>query len=112
MHRMALRFVMHRKALLIFSLIGVYNRRMPISARNKLRITLIGLFLSSTFVFGQDGFISNWLDMVTRTENEQPHWMVPLATTTPTLHQLFRYDIQWLTHNSGVTTFSAMKPHS
>jgi hypothetical protein len=37
MHRMALRFVMHRKALLIFSLIGVYNRRMPISARNKLR---------------------------------------------------------------------------
>jgi len=91
---------------LIFSLIGVYKRRMPISARNKFRIILIGLFLSSTFVFGQDGFISNWLDMVTRTENEQPHWIVPLATTTPTLHQLFRYDIQWQTHSSVVTTDS------
>lgn len=102
------RSFMHTKAFtvfpLIFSLIGVYNRRMPISARYKLRIILIGLFLSSTFVFGQDGFISNWSDMVTRTENEQPHWIVPLATTTPTLHQLFRYDIQWQIHNGGVTT--------
>jgi len=64
----------------------------------------IGLLLSSTLVFGQDGFISNWLEMVTRTENEQPHWMVPLITTTPTLHQLFRSDIQWQTHNNGITT--------
>ncbi|HXW90652.1 MAG TPA: transporter [Terriglobales bacterium] len=63
-----------------------------------------GLLLSSTLTFAQDGFISNWLDMVTQTENEQPHWAVPLATTTPTLHQLFRYDIQWQTHNSGITT--------
>ncbi len=67
-------------------------------------IVSFGLFLSSTLVFGQDGFISNWLDMVTQTENEQPHWIVPLATLSPTLHQLFRYDIQWQTHNSGVTT--------
>jgi hypothetical protein len=64
----------------------------------------LGLLLSSTLAFGQDGFISNWLDMVTQTENEQPHWIVPLATLTPTLHQLVRYDIQWQTHNSGVTT--------
>ncbi|HXZ30786.1 MAG TPA: hypothetical protein VEH30_00780 [Terriglobales bacterium] len=63
-----------------------------------------GLLLSSTLAFGQDGFTSNWLDMVTQTENEQPHWGIPLATTTPTLHQLFRYDIQWQTQNGGVTT--------
>jgi hypothetical protein len=63
-----------------------------------------GLLLSSPLAFGQDGFTSKWLDMVTQTENEQPHWIIPLATTTPTLHQLFRYDIQWQTQNSGVTT--------
>jgi hypothetical protein len=65
---------------------------------------MIAVFLPSTFVFGQDSFLSNWLDMVTQTENEQPHWIVPLATTAPTLHQLFRYDMQWQTYNNGVTT--------
>jgi hypothetical protein len=67
-------------------------------------IALFGLLLFSTLAFAQDGFISNWLEMVTQTENEQPHWAVPLATTTPTLHQLFRYDIGWQTYNSGVTS--------
>jgi hypothetical protein len=52
----------------------------------------------------QNGFISNWLDMVTQTQSEQPHWITPLATTTPRLEQEFRYDIQWQTHNNGVTT--------
>jgi hypothetical protein len=64
----------------------------------------VGFFLSSTLVLGQDNFVSNWLEMVTRTENDQPHWIVPLITTTPTLHQLFRSDTQWQTHNNGVTT--------
>jgi len=63
-----------------------------------------GLFLSSPLVFGQDGLIANWLDMVTQTQNEQPHWITPLATTTARLEQEFRYDIQWQTHNSGLTT--------
>jgi hypothetical protein len=63
-----------------------------------------GLLLSPSLAIGQDGFISNWLDMVTQTENEQPHWAVPLATTTPTLHQLFRYDATWQTYKSGVTS--------
>jgi hypothetical protein len=35
---------------------------------------------------------------------EQPRWITPLATTTPRLEQEFRYDIQWQTHNNGVTT--------
>jgi hypothetical protein len=67
-------------------------------------VSWFGLLLASPLAFGQDGFTSKWLDMVTQTENEQPHWIVPLVTTTPTLHQLFRYDIQWQTQNSGVTT--------
>jgi hypothetical protein len=29
--------------------------------------------------------------------------ITPLATTTPRLEQEFRYDVQWQTHNSGVT---------
>ena len=54
--------------------------------------------------FSQDGFFADWFDMVSKTQAEQPHWITPLATTTPRLEQEFRYDIQWQTHNSGVTT--------
>ncbi len=42
--------------------------------------------------------------MVSDTQAEQPHWITPLATTTPRLEQEFRYDIQRQTHNSGVVT--------
>ena len=42
--------------------------------------------------------------MVSETQSEQPHWITPLATTTPRLEQEFRYDIQWQTHRDGVTT--------
>jgi hypothetical protein len=66
-------------------------------------IAWFGLLLFSTLAFGQEAVISNWLEMVMQTESEQPHWAVPLATFTPTLHQLFRYDMQWQTYNSGVT---------
>jgi hypothetical protein len=51
-----------------------------------------------------DGFFHDWLTMVSETQAEQPHWITPLATTTPRLEQEFRYDIQRQTHNSGVVT--------
>jgi hypothetical protein len=60
--------------------------------------------LSSTVASAQGGFISDWLNMVSATQAEQPHWITPLATTTPRLEQEFRYDLQWQTHNNGVTT--------
>jgi hypothetical protein len=66
-------------------------------------VAWFGLLFFSTLAFAQEGVISNWLEMVTQTESKQPHWAVPLATFTPTLHQLFRYDMQWQTYNSGVT---------
>ena len=72
--------------------------------RVKLLGTILLLCLSSTASVGQDGFIADWLNMVTQTQSEQPHWITPLATTTPRLEQEFRYDIQWQTHNNGVTT--------
>jgi hypothetical protein len=52
----------------------------------------------------QDGFFQDWFSMVTQTQSEQPHWITPLATTTPRLEQEFRYDIQTQPHNSGVVT--------
>ena len=51
-----------------------------------------------------DGFISNWLNMVSSTQAEQPHWVTPVATTTPRLEQEFRYDIFWQTNNEGITS--------
>jgi len=69
-----------------------------------LSITVLFLGFSSTMSFSQDGFLTDWFDMVSKTQAEQPHWITPLATTTPRLEQEFRYDIQWQTHNSGVTT--------
>jgi hypothetical protein len=33
-----------------------------------------------------------WLDRVSKTQAEQPHWMTPVATVTPRLEQEFRFD--------------------
>jgi len=35
---------------------------------------------------------TGWLDMVSRTQENQPHWATPLATVTARLEQEFRYD--------------------
>ncbi len=40
-----------------------------------------------------DGFFSGWMDRVSRTQAEQPHWITPVFTTTPRLEQEFRYDL-------------------
>ena len=44
------------------------------------------------------------VNTVSATQAQPPHRMTPLATTAPQLEQVFRCDIQWQTHNSGVTT--------
>jgi hypothetical protein len=49
------------------------------------------------------GFFGKWFGMVSRTQAEQPHWITPVATTTPRLEQEFRYDIFWQTNTAGVT---------
>lgn len=50
------------------------------------------------------GYFANWFNRVDKTQAEQPHWVTPLATTTPRLEEEFRYDTFWQTNNSGVTT--------
>ena len=37
-------------------------------------------------------FVSSWLEMVGRTQSEQPRWITPLATVTPRLEQEVRLD--------------------
>jgi hypothetical protein len=64
------------------------------------------VYLSSTLTFAQDGFFADWFNMVSKTQAEQLHWITPLNTTTPRLEQEFRYDIQWQTHNGGVTALT------
>lgn len=51
-----------------------------------------------------DNFFHNWFAMVAETQSGQPHWITPLATTTPRLEQEFRYDIQWQEHDNHVIT--------
>ena len=41
------------------------------------------------------GFWSNWFKVSDKSKAEQPHWITPLATTTPRLEQEYRFDTQW-----------------
>jgi len=63
----------------------------------------IGLCFSSTLSSAQSGFFDDWFNMVSARQAQLPHWITPLATTTPRLEPEFRHDIQGQTHNSGVT---------
>src|SRR5947209_6810900 len=40
-------------------------------------------------------FGETWFERSDRVKAEQPHWLTPLATTTPRLEQEVRYDIVW-----------------
>src|SRR5579872_7376953 len=64
---------------------------------------LVGGFFSSR-LFAQDNYFSDWFDRVDKTKNEQPHWVTPLATTTPRLEEEYRYDQLWQTNAKGITT--------
>ena len=43
----------------------------------------------------------SWLERVTATQAEQPHWVTPVATVTPRLEQEFRYDFLHQNLQSG-----------
>jgi len=48
------------------------------------------------------GFWANWFERSDQAKAEQPHWITPLATTTPRLEQEFRYDVLWQQLRPGV----------
>ena len=51
----------------------------------------------------EDRYFPGWFSRVDHTQAEQPHWITPLATTTPRLEEEFRYDVFWQTNAQGVT---------
>jgi hypothetical protein len=36
------------------------------------------------------GVVHSWIDMVNASQDNQPHWMTPIITTTPRLEQELR----------------------
>ncbi len=66
-------------------------------------LVVVLLCLSSTVTFAQDGYFANWFARVDKAKDEQPHWVTPLATTTPRLEEEYRYDQLWQTNGKGIT---------
>jgi hypothetical protein len=62
------------------------------------------LLFSSQVAFAQDGYFADWFARVDKSKDEQPHWVTPLATTTPRLEEEYRYDQLWQPNSKGVTT--------
>jgi|SRR5579859_881414 len=69
-------------------------------------VLVASLLLCSTFAYAQDGYFADWFSRVDKTQAEQPHWITPVATTTPRLEEEFRYDQVWQVNPKGVTTDS------
>jgi hypothetical protein len=79
--------------------------------RSTLGFVAIGIFFcvispghsqaqTSSSADPDDDFFHDWFDMVSRTQAEQPHWVTPVATTTPRLEQEFRFDTLWQPGNT------------
>ncbi|MBZ5680141.1 MAG: hypothetical protein LAO24_08550 [Acidobacteriia bacterium] len=64
------------------------------------------LCLSPKLTAAQDGYFANWFARVDKTKDEEPHWVTPLATTTPRLEEEYRYDQLWQTNAKGITTYN------
>jgi hypothetical protein len=60
----------------------------------RMGLLIAALFLLPSFLFAQQGtsFLGRYQARVTATQNEQPHWVTPLATVTPRLEQELRTD--------------------
>lgn len=65
---------------------------------------IIVFTFSSSLASAQEEYFANWFPRVNKTQAEQPHWVTPLATTTPRLEEEFRYDQLWQVNPKGVTT--------
>jgi len=68
-----------------------------------LLVAMAGLCITGS-VSAQNGYLTDWFARVDKTKNEQPHWVTPIATTTPRLEEEYRYDQLWQTNAAGVTT--------
>jgi hypothetical protein len=73
--------------------------------KTNLLLTIV-LCLLPGMAISQDGYFADWFKRVNKTQAEQPHWVTPLATTTPRLEEEFRYDQFWQENAKGVTTIN------
>ena len=69
-----------------------------------LRLAIAVFLLTSSGALAQDGYFAHWFARVDKSKNEQPHWVTPLATTTPRLEEEYRYDQLWQTNAKGITS--------
>lgn len=65
----------------------------------KITRLLAAVLLFATSLHAQA--ISDWLQRVTETQSEQPHWVTPVVTVTPRLEQELRYDFLSQTRTNG-----------
>src|ERR1700746_1509400 len=72
--------------------------------RSAISLFVLGIFCLIPKLYAQDNYFANWFNRVDKTQAEQPHWITPLATTTPRLEEEFRYDQLWQENAKGVTT--------
>jgi hypothetical protein len=70
---------------------------------NRIVYCVFALCLLSRVSVAQNGYFDTWFTRVDKTKDEQPHWITPLATTTPRLEEEFRYDQVWQTNREGTT---------
>lgn len=77
-------------------------------ARHFYSVALVALFVLAV-TYGTPCYAQNadqagssgWLARVSASQDEQPHWITPLATVTPRLEQEIRYDNFWEDGLSG-----------
>jgi hypothetical protein len=72
--------------------------------RSGLPLVAMVIFILSNLAFPQDGYFAGWFARVDKTKDEQPHWVTPIATTTPRLEEEYRYDQLWQTNAKEITT--------
>jgi hypothetical protein len=65
----------------------------------RLAVFLWLLFPASSFA--QSGYFANWFARVDKTQSEQPHWIVPLATNTSRLEEAYHCDELWQESSNG-----------
>src|SRR6266545_4401570 len=71
-----------------------------------VRTSMIAVALASSASVARaqapsDDFWTRWFERSDRIKSEQPHWLTPLATTTPRLEQEVRYDVVWQKRPDG-----------
>lgn len=65
---------------------------------------LPAIFLSCALISGSHASAQSWLQRVSATQAQQPHWMTPVATVTPRLEQEFRFDVLHQNTPTGAVT--------